>query len=55
MSNEEKQKILEKYDSFLLSNSCGSCRPRERTIRIESAIDELTRILESLIEEGSLT
>lgn len=50
MDSYEKQLILHRFDSFLLDNSFGSCRPRERNISISDAFDGLEEILNSLPE-----
>jgi hypothetical protein len=47
MREEEKEMIINLYDNFLYSNSSGSFRPRERSINIEDAINELKNILYS--------
>lgn len=44
----EKQLILHKFDTFLVENSVGSCRPNERNIAISNALDGLEEILNSL-------
>ncbi len=54
MSKEEKEAIINLYDSFLYKNSSGSCRPRERSLNIEDAMNGLMDILNSFVNVNNV-